>query len=884
MADSPTQTLPPAEPFLRPDTPTATLLPREESRDRTLTHVPPPGESAHQTRPLEGPGSPTNFPTPDDRYTVLTFIARGGMGEVWVARDRVLNREVAVKILRDDHKDRSFVASRFIEEARITGKLEHPGIPPIHDLGTFRDGRPFIAMKLLKGGRTLSDRLANDRPDLGELLRVFEDVCQAVAAAHDRRVIHRDLKPGNVMVGRFNEVQVMDWGLAKVLGEPSATERPADDGQAGQPPVSVIQSDRDPSSHTRAGSLLGTPAYMPPEQAKGEIDRTDTRSDVFALGALLCELLTGRPPYWAATSAEIQAFAITAQLGPAFERLDACGADPELIALAKRCLQPNPDDRPADAKQVANAIAGFRASVENRLRKSERERAAAEARTAEEVNTRREAEARADEHRKRRRVQVALIAAGALLVLGAGAAAWWQDRQSEERKRIAAENQAEVDRIEAARKADALREDADRQARRTRNALAIESLLAQVETALHDDDAERAAIPFSLVEKRQAEEGAEALAARIARCRTDLAMLRALEKVDDAIVGADDKNRYRRIDEAFTRAFGSFGLHHETMPLEAATRLVNESLIRERLLYSLDLWHLNHPRSPRPSTLRAILDNLDPDPFRSLWRSLFVRLDDGLSEALMREPEFSRQPPRFAAVLGQMPRFSSEGREKVLLPALERAPGNMLLLHAILDVYENRKEYRSETVAQQLRWSQAAVAVRPGNKTAWRHLGKAYADRGQIDQAIRCYRRAVRLDPGNLNSRIQLCSALLKKHDPEAALVEAQRCLELEPGSYQTHHMLGLVYDRINRSDLALEEFDRAIEISINDKVEWSGLYNSRGYSRLRQGNLNGAIRDFQEALSLSPDFRQAEANLTYAQELRNGRRAVDEAPPPRPK
>src|SRR5262249_4048156 len=158
--------------------------------------------------------------------------------------------------------------------------------------------RPFLAMKLIKG-ETLADLLEKGRQDLPDLLQVFEKVCQTVAYAHSRGVIHRDLKPSNVMGGAFGEVQVMDWGLAKGLGGSSARPTGAEAGREppGRPPESVIESHREAWSHTQTGSLLGTPAYMPPEQASGDVDRIDTRADVFALGAVLCELLTGQSAY-----------------------------------------------------------------------------------------------------------------------------------------------------------------------------------------------------------------------------------------------------------------------------------------------------------------------------------------------------------------------------------------------------------------------------------------------------------------------------------------------------------------------------------------------------------------------------------------------------------
>jgi serine/threonine protein kinase len=162
------------------------------------------------------------------RYELLDEIAHGGMGTVLRANDRTLGREVAVKVLQKRYSADSIIARRFIDEARISGQLQHPGIPPVYDLGTLPDGRPFLAMKLIKGQtlNALLDARPDPAADRGRFVAVFEAACQAVAYAHDRRVIHRDFKPANVMVGPFGEVQVMDWGLAKVLTD-SPDRQPA---------------------------------------------------------------------------------------------------------------------------------------------------------------------------------------------------------------------------------------------------------------------------------------------------------------------------------------------------------------------------------------------------------------------------------------------------------------------------------------------------------------------------------------------------------------------------------------------------------------------------------------------------------------------------------
>ncbi len=212
---------------------------------------------------------------------------------------------------------------RFVEEAQIGGQLQHPGIVPIYELGAFADRRPFFSMKLVKG-HTLAGLLADrDQPSDGlpRFLAIFESIAQTVAYAHARGVIHRDLKPSNVMVGNFGEVQVMDWGLAKVLPRGGVV----DDATAGRDVTPVEEtviatarsgSDAD-SDLSRAGSVLGTPSYMAPEQARGEVAAVDERADVFALGSILCEILTGRPAFSGRTSGDIQRRAARGDLADA---------------------------------------------------------------------------------------------------------------------------------------------------------------------------------------------------------------------------------------------------------------------------------------------------------------------------------------------------------------------------------------------------------------------------------------------------------------------------------------------------------------------------------------------------------------------------------------
>jgi hypothetical protein len=238
-------------------------------------------------------------------------------------------------------------------------------------------GRTLAAVLTARQQRPSSrsaDELDLTALDSPGLLHIFEQICQTVGYAHAQGVIHRDLKPSNVMLGSFGEVLVMDWGIAKILGDNSPLT--PSDPEERSPEYGAPEQ-------TRLGRAMGTPQYMPPEQARGEWLQVDTRADVFALGGILAAILTGSPPHTGESPQAVLERAARADLSGCIARLDASGAAAELIDLAKWCLAPNPNDRPANAGAVAQQIAAFRLSTEARLMASEAERAAAGAQAAE---------------------------------------------------------------------------------------------------------------------------------------------------------------------------------------------------------------------------------------------------------------------------------------------------------------------------------------------------------------------------------------------------------------------------------------------------------------------------------------------------------------------
>ena len=368
----------------------------------------------------ELPESPVSSSLLPDRYQMTERIGVGGIGEVWRVFDKRMKRPLAVKMLRPEHGNNPAAVHRLQQEAILTGSLQHPGVPPVYDHGILANGTPFFSMKLVDG-KTLAELLDSGTVDSSFLINVFEQIAQTLAYSHARHVVHRDIKPQNVMVGEFGEVQLMDWGMAKSLekstlagnqhtssaavnigGIESVTETAVN---------SVDSSLRSFGLNTRDGDVIGTPAYMSPEQARGDVASIDQRSDVFSLGALLFEILTGERIYGDKSAQDVLASAAKGELLEVGIRLQDDKIDEELRRLCQHCLQVKAQDRPASAGIVAAAIATHQANFQNRLKQVEIER--------------RSALVQGQEQRKRLRWIVGLSSLVAVVsMVGAVAFAW----------------------------------------------------------------------------------------------------------------------------------------------------------------------------------------------------------------------------------------------------------------------------------------------------------------------------------------------------------------------------------------------------------------------------------------------------------------------------
>jgi serine/threonine-protein kinase len=839
----------------------------------TLVNVPrvhlrddePFSDSGPMVRP-----SSAEMPDPSDRparLQLLGEVARGGMGVIIKGRDSDLGRDLAVKVLLEQHRENPDLIRRFVEEAQIAGQLQHPGVVPVYELGTLADHRPYFAMKLVKG-RTLAEMLeerAGPADDRALLLGIFEQVGLTMAYAHARGVIHRDLKPSNIMVGSFGEVQVMDWGLAKVLPRGGVVD---DDGGGKVRQHTVIRTGgtgKD-AELSQAGSIMGTPAYMPPEQASGDIDRLDERADVFALGSILCEVLTGQPAFTGRTVGEIQRKAARGDLAEAFGRLDACGADAELAGLARDCLACEPEDRPRNASVVSERLTAYLAGVEKRLRTAELAQVEAQARAEEEVKRRvladalaQKAQAHAVEERRRRRLQVGLAASVLALTTVGGLAitAYLHQRQARAAQVELALNEATLLHNQALK----VPEDLSRWQ-------AAGEAVKRVEAALGNDGNAQARLQLGDLQ-HEVETG-------IAAAGRDRELLDALAEIRSGHLGAKPGVTDMAYAEAFRRA--GFDLDLLTTADAAAALRARPAAVVLQVLPYLDSWSLvrRHDKQPTERWQRplALARAADSDAFRNRLRELVERpanreQSESL-QALSQDQQVAELPPASILQLASALREADDPAAAVSLleSAAQRYPGDVWINYQLAEVLAGFPARREEAV----RYYTAARALRPESA---HNLGHLLDRMGRGEDAIATFRALIKVRPGEARNIGCLGTILLGQQQREEglktldqAIAAARATIERRPGEAGEYHLLGYLLAARGDPDGAVAAYRESLRIEPGH----AGALTNLVTIMRNWGDQDGIIAVLRTAIRARPDHAWPHEALSAALQAKGDR------------
>jgi serine/threonine-protein kinase len=640
-------------------------------------------------------------------------------------------------------------------------------------------------------------------------------------------VIHRDLKPANIMVGEFGEVQVMDWGLAKVMNrEGGVSTRQGEGLPENTPPLIRTARSSGSGPVSQPGHVLGTPAYMPPEQALGETDRLDERCDVFGLGAILCEILTGLPPYPGPFDLQVLRKAARADLVEAFARLDGCGASPELIQLARDCLAAAAADRPRDAGVLAAALAGYRESMEFRLRRAELAQAEARARTQEE--------------RKRRRVLVALAGSVllTLLVVVGGLFLSWRAREARAARAREALTQAQA-AWERARTGNDPTQWSE-----------VRTLARRAEALLEQDlaDSELTEGVRHLFEALDEEQANRQMVYRLHE-----ALLRGTGTREEL---ADNGP----IVAAYAEAFRRYGVPVRELPLaEAAERLRGRS-IRGDLAAALDHWARIDTPAAR-AHLRDLAIAVDDDPQRNEIRQARARGDLPALKRLSASNQAAGLPTDTALLLADALSWQNAlaEAEALLRRARQEHPEDFWVNHRLGSFYAFRS--RPARWDEAIRFYTAAVAVRSDSPAAHMYLGSALFSRGRREEAREAYEKALRLKPDYPEAHISLGFLLQEQGKLDAAVAAFQTAIRLEPRYALGYFNLGSARHAQGRLDEALAAYQQALAVL----PTFARAQTHLGDALKDKGDLAGAVAAYRRSIDMDPGLAPTWYNLGIA-------------------
>jgi serine/threonine-protein kinase len=790
---------------------------------------------AHLAGPREANGEATgpyvprsDGPSLDDpssavlRYRVLRPHAKGGLGEVFVAEDTEVHRQVALKQIQKEQAHDPHSRARFLLEAEITGGLEHPGIVPVYGLGCYPDGRPYYAMRFIRGD-ALKEAIQRfhqaDQPDrdegerrlaFRELLGRFVDVCQAVAYAHSRGVLHRDLKPGNVMLGKYGETLVVDWGLAKPVGRP--------EGSAGDEETTLRPSSGSGLAATEAGTALGTPAYMSPEQAAGRLDLLGPASDIYGLGATLYALLTGQAPFAGSAKGEVLRQVQRGAVAPPRKVKPATPAALEAVCLKAMALRP--EDRYATALELAADLQHWLAD--------------------EPVVAYREPWAvRAGRWMRRHKPAVAAAAAAAvvLLVLG-GAGAWWLERQEAERQ------------AERARQEGALRQE---------GAAALDQA-ARFRQAGHFDESRQL---LERARQRLAAGGSDDLRQQVEQSLADTDLAWRLDDAQQrASTGVEGRLDYAGAEQRYAAALREAGLVRQGEDAGEAGARVRASAVRAEVLAALDNWASITRDDAWRAWLLAVARAADPGPDKDRLRQPGLWRDRAALARRVAGGSAAQLSPQLTTALARALRRRGGDAVPLLRAAQARHPDDFWLNFELGVALGEAKRW-DEAVGHY----RAALALRPGSSAVHYNLGIAQRARGQVAEAIGHYQQALRLDAKDARAHVGLGNALRATGRMAEAIGHYQQALRLDPKEAYAHLNLGSALDVLGRVEEGIGHLEQALRLD----PDLAEAHNSLGVALVEKGRLDEAIGHLHRAITLNPNLAQPHGALGDAL-LRQGR------------
>jgi tetratricopeptide (TPR) repeat protein/predicted Ser/Thr protein kinase len=729
------------------------------------------------------------------RYRLVRVLGEGGMGTVYEAEQDNPRRTVALKVIRPGLVSPALLR-RFAQEAQILGLLHHPGIATIYEASVAADGRPFFAMELIRGV-PLDEYARRHGLDCAARLELLARVCDAVQHAHEHGVVHRDLKPTNLLVDEAGQPRVLDFGVARGL-----------DDQL-----------RASMAHTQPGQLVGTPWYMSPEQVAAD-PNLDRRSDVYTLGVILFELLVGRLPYPVEQLPLAEAVWLIrvrepARLGALDRRLRG-----DVETIVARALEKEPGRRYPSAAELADDIRRHLAHEPIRARPPS-------------------PLYRLGKLARRHKALVATTAVFLAVLLVAGAVTAWQAVRAE-RDEAVRQVQRSQEVHDALDRAAALRE----QARESGDAGKWAEALAVARRA-----------------EALAEGGpvAPGLGKRVANLLRDLddeeadrrvvARLEEVRLLQAEVDARESRFTPERALPEYRQVFADYGLRVGGEPAEAAARIRRRPAgVQGPVVAALDDWlDLARPeKAAEASWLERVLAAADPDDWRQRMRAARGRRDRRALLELAREVKVAAQPPQALFLLGNalFVRGSPEGAVELLLRAWDAYPGDFWINHGL--GFSLRKSQPPQ-LDEAIPFLTVAVALRPRSPGAHLNLGTALLDRGQVDQAIACFKKARALDPKYAAAHNNLGNALRRKGKVDEAIACYKKAIAIEPKLANGHNGLGAVLCDVKRDyDGAIACFHQAIALD----PKYALAHHNLGKALRGKGEVDRAITCFRTAIA----------------------------------